>query len=828
MLLLLTSCEQGGELAPDVVDESSEIKFSASISDTSSQTKAAQVSSAEQMASVGLYCAHTGSAYWDSGTSFSKMENKLFTYNSTTSEWEQDGDKVTWDYATLADRYSFCSYSPHSTLAGDNYIDPYIQDGELYVVYSPQSSASKQVDLLLAAPRTDIYPQVGGVVALEYDHALACLDFKAIGHSDYKVLFIAVKNVVSAGCARHTGSEIEWDASYSAMTASYSAGLIPTDEQSLDLSVAQSIIADDGYLMMIPQSLADVEVTIVTQLEGGTTEWSTFSLSTAAVSEWKPSTRYTYTFEIEDEQVIFNESNVVVTPWVDDAAHDLDAPVSSGVTIAPEYWIDFTSSETDDATLAEKIISNLEAGITDMVIVGDYNDFKGADVFGGGSNFDVDESVFLSTSITDVDGNVVGVTSLDFSAVENFPTTLPSYALAYDQDRTDQSLAEVILPATTTAIDKYAFYNNSVLVSIDLVGVESLGSSAFRDCTSLTEVDLSTVESLGSATFYGCTSLTEVDLSNVTSIGSYAFYGCSSLTSVGDFSPEITTIESYTFRGCTSLTEVALTSSVTSIGSYTFYNCKSLTDVGDVSNVSSLSSNAFQLCQDLKTLNFTTELTYIPYCAFNYCWDLVDVGDISNVYGAGDLAFYYCRSLESLNFTTTLTSIGNQLFRGCTNLSDFGDFSNITSIGYLTFYNCNELTDIYLPAVKSVSYNAFYELPDDANIYLTYPATVEDPIQILFFEGVPISGYVTAENWSEFNLILDANAVVDDADGNNTVVVTGSSTGVVYNYSTTYYSYTADDETTYTYTYTFNDIYTTDDNGVTLTPYVYATTDETP
>ena len=94
---------------------------------------------------------------------------------------------------------------------------------------------------------------------------------------------------------------------------------------------------------------------------------------------------------------------------------------------------------------------------------------------------------------------------------------------------------EIILRYDTTEINKYAFYNNKNITSINIPNsVRSIGSQAFYNCTSLTSVTIGeNVTSIGSSAFSGCTSLTSITLGeNVTSIGNFAFYNCTNLASV--------------------------------------------------------------------------------------------------------------------------------------------------------------------------------------------------------------------------------------------------------------------------------------------------------
>ena len=76
--------------------------------------------------------------------------------------------------------------------------------------------------------------------------------------------------------------------------------------------------------------------------------------------------------------------------------------------------------------------------------------------------------------------------------------------------------------------------DNTVLTSVTMNSVISIGEGAFRGCTSLSGVSIpSTVTEIGDSAFNGCTSLTGVNIpSNVTEIGNRAFADCSKLETV--------------------------------------------------------------------------------------------------------------------------------------------------------------------------------------------------------------------------------------------------------------------------------------------------------
>jgi hypothetical protein len=87
------------------------------------------------------------------------------------------------------------------------------------------------------------------------------------------------------------------------------------------------------------------------------------------------------------------------------------------------------------------------------------------------------------------------------------------------------------------------------------------------------------VVSLGYDAFYGCNYLTDVTIPiGMTSIGSWAFGNCTKLANI-EISSSVINIKESAFRFCSSLNEITIPNNVINIGAWIFGGCTGLTSV---------------------------------------------------------------------------------------------------------------------------------------------------------------------------------------------------------------------------------------------------------
>ncbi len=260
--LLLLSCSKNDSLCSSDSDEvasATQISIAVSTDDISDDntSRGALSNSESEMGSVGLYCAYTGQNAWSTSVDYTnRLYDSCYNYDEESGEWLPYEDAVTWGYTSITDRFSFNAYSPFGTTA--NGITSSISYGELVVDYTMPADSSNQPDLMVATPRKDIYPQIGGTVVLQFDHTLCKLGFSTKGETDLRITSVTLNDINDSGTlTMQSDGTSKWsvsDKSTGDFAATSAKGDILTTVVNTD--EAQNITTDKGYLFMLPQTLA--------------------------------------------------------------------------------------------------------------------------------------------------------------------------------------------------------------------------------------------------------------------------------------------------------------------------------------------------------------------------------------------------------------------------------------------------------------------------------------------------------------------------------------------------------------------------------------------
>ncbi len=288
-MVFVVSCSQYSEGESSILTlPDSDLSFGVEVPQS---TRGRLVDSQELMASMGVYCAYTTDLEWSEQTEFDRMEDESLLYDVGLSKWIYEDDTQQWDFASLIDLYTFMAYSPYGDGAT---ISPKVVDGALVVEYTVSEDYASQPDLMMAIPRKDIYPQAGGVVALEFLHTLSAIGFSVKGLSTQIITDISIRGVVASGeVSVSDDGEVEWSLG-SRSRVRYSAGIASDVEP--NVYTAEGLTLDDGYLMMIPQELDRVRVVVTISNADSSTETISLDLS----GEWESGRVYDYTINLSN------------------------------------------------------------------------------------------------------------------------------------------------------------------------------------------------------------------------------------------------------------------------------------------------------------------------------------------------------------------------------------------------------------------------------------------------------------------------------------------------------------------------------------------------
>ena len=352
------------------------------------------------------------------------------------------------------------------------------------------------------------------------------------------------------------------------------------------------------------------------------------------------------------------------------------------------------------------------------------------------------ESLKITGVLNDVDFLFIyrmmpNLKNLDIAEVNI--TALPTQAF-YNS----KNVEHLILPNTLITIGEEMFYQSDLRSVVIPTNVTTVGYSAFKRCSSLTTVTFekeSQLKTIGGDYYYGgafsdCTALTSIEIpASVETIGNTAFSDCSSLATVTfEKGSRLKTIGNNAYYRCTSLTSIEIPASVETIEKKAFMHCSSLATVtfekgSQLKTIAGDSyDGAFSDCTALTSIEIPASVETIEATAFKRCSQLATVtfekGSQLKTIGGGYYSSYYhgafsdCSSLTSIEIPASVETIEATAFSDCSQLATvtFEKGSQLKTIGggysssyyYGAFLGCSSLTSIEIPAsVETIEATAF-------------------------------------------------------------------------------------------------------------------------
>ena len=267
-------------------------------------------------------------------------------------------------------------------------------------------------------------------------------------------------------------------------------------------------------------------------------------------------------------------------------------------------------------------------------------------------------------------------------------------------------VTSVVIPEGVTYIDTYVFSGCESLISVSLPStMESIGESAFNNCTSLELVKYNGTETkaaeiaigesndcLLNATWEYATGEEEPDEPEepegplMTEDGFYY--------EIGD---DGVTITRYAGEGG----DVVIPDEIEGYpviagGARAFINNPDVTSVTIPDNVTTIGDSVFSRCKNLTSVVIGDGVTTIGYRAFAETSKLTDVSVGDGVERIKRLAFY-ASGITSMVLPDTVVSIGERAFEECKALASINIPASLETINDKTFYKCKSLQSIVFP-----------------------------------------------------------------------------------------------------------------------------------
>lgn len=252
-------------------------------------TKGTPTYNLADMANMSVFSYYTQSNTWSSVSTTAtpnRMNNLLWT--QVNNNWST-ATTVNWDATDdVTDNYSFFSYAPMAD--ANNGITVTNTTGTPTIQYTVPTTVADQPDITVATA-IDMHPN-NGRVNLVHKHALTAVAINIFGQgetiSNIRLKYISTQGTLSLD----NSSGIVWSGlnTASSNTTEYNFGLTSTSPIT-STSTPTNIVANNGYLMMIPQNLTENAMLIV-NIGGNDVAFGLFNQD---IKTWEPGKIVTYT-----------------------------------------------------------------------------------------------------------------------------------------------------------------------------------------------------------------------------------------------------------------------------------------------------------------------------------------------------------------------------------------------------------------------------------------------------------------------------------------------------------------------------------------------------
>ena len=218
---------------------------------------------------------------------------------------------------------------------------------------------------------------------------------------------------------------------------------------------------------------------------------------------------------------------------------------------------------------------------------------------------------------------------------------------------------------TVASVAGGVFTDNTVITSVDLGGIESLGATCFAGCTSLSSVRASSnLKSVGINAFLGTPYLESRNREEFPTLGDGVLIACNAESSSVTLPSGVRHIGGGVFSMNGKLTCVDLGPEVISVGEQAFAFCESLRYV-NAPSLEYIGEFAFCGCTELPAFDFSERIGFIGENAFADCYRLVYVCLGSRLETLASGTFANCQNLRLCRIPGKIGTIRSSAFSGC-------------------------------------------------------------------------------------------------------------------------------------------------------------------
>lgn len=289
----------------------------------------------------------------------------------------------------------------------------------------------------------------------------------------------------------------------------------------------------------------------------------------------------------------------------------------------------------------------------------------------------------------------------------NGAITILEYRGTADTITINQTITVGVMTGTVVAINKRAFYDNTMLEEITLPStITKIGEYAFYNCTSLATITGgSGITEVGVKAFHNTQWYANATATQFVMFGNvlYKYNQISGVSSNVTVPANVKTIADYAFSGVTTIATVSIPNTVTLIGSHAFEGCSNLTGVTIVNGgINRIDDYTFASCTRLRNIT-------IP----------------ASVVAIGKYAFAGCTTLDAISFGTGVRSIEDYAFKDCTQLLTTALPRYLSSIGKMVFAGCNNLVTVTLDTL-----NTTYKVTDSILLTKNGETIIQDLVPL--------------------------------------------------------------------------------------------------